>query len=290
MNRNLTFKLGAIALLILLLLIPLLMINGVIQDRQQLRDGVLEDIARSSSYSQQLSGPLMVVPFRKAVRVWKLNEKTNQRYQEVHEQRGRLYFLPERFELDGNVQTELRSRGIYEARLFHADNRISGHFSVPAQLGIKEDFADYQFDQPFLAVGISDIRGIENALKLELNGEHLDFVPGTQVGWLGAGVHVTLPALDTRQPSELTFGFDLRLQGTGQLQVLPVGKTSKVSLAANWPHPSFIGNFLPVQREITEQGFTAKWQTSFSQPTLRKPWTFVRLAQAAMHLMAAVSV
>ena len=41
MNRSLTLKLGAIALLILLLLIPLLMINGVIQDRQQLRDGVL---------------------------------------------------------------------------------------------------------------------------------------------------------------------------------------------------------------------------------------------------------
>ncbi|PMZ30473.1 cell envelope integrity protein CreD, partial [Pseudomonas sp. GW247-3R2A] len=85
---------------------------------------------------------------------------------------------------------------------FHADNRISGHFSVPAQLGIKEDFADYQFDQPFLAVGISDIRGIENALKLELNDQRLDFVPGTQVGWLGEGVHVTLPALDARQSTE----------------------------------------------------------------------------------------
>ncbi|TWC54885.1 inner membrane protein [Pseudomonas sp. SJZ080] len=270
MNRNLTIKLGAIALLILLLLIPLLMINGVIQDRQQLRDGVLEDIARSSSYSQRLSGPLMVVPYRKVVRTWKLNEKTNERYQEVGEERGRLYFLPERFELDGQVQTELRSRGIYEARLFHADNRISGHFSVPAQLGIKEDFADYQFDQPFLAVGISDIRGIENALKLELNDLRLDFVPGSQVGWLGEGVHVTLPALNTRQATELAFGFDLRLQGTGQLQILPVGKTSKVSLAANWPHPSFIGNYLPAQREVSDQGFTANWQTTFFSTNLQE--------------------
>ncbi|MGF6224547.1 cell envelope integrity protein CreD [Pseudomonas frederiksbergensis] len=270
MNRSLTLKLGAIALLILLLLIPLLMINGVIQERQQLRDGVLEDIARSSSYSQQLSGPLMVVPYRKTVRTWKTNEKTNQRYQDVREERGRLYFLPERFELDGQVQTELRARGIYEARLFHADNHISGHFSVPAQLGIKEDFADYRFDQPFLAVGISDIRGIENALKLELNGQSLDFVPGSQVRWLGEGVHVTLPALDTRQATELAFGFDLRLQGTGQLQVLPVGKTSKVSLAANWPHPSFIGNYLPAQREITDQGFTANWQTSFFSTNLQE--------------------
>jgi len=270
MNRSLTLKLGAIALLILLLLIPLLMISGVIQDRQQLRDGVLEDIARSSSYSQQLSGPLMVVPYRKVVRTWKLNEKTNQRYQDLSEERGRLYFLPEHFELNGQVETELRKRGIYEARLFHADNRITGHFSLPAHLGIKEDFSDYQFDQPFLAVGISDIRGIENALKLELDGQRLDFVPGSQVRWLGEGVHVTLPALDAKAPTELNFGFNLRLQGTGQLLVVPVGKTSKVSMAANWPHPSFIGNYLPAQREITDQGFTANWQTSFFSTNLQE--------------------
>ncbi|KIK86464.1 cell envelope integrity protein CreD [Pseudomonas koreensis] len=270
MNKNLTIKLGAIALLILLLLIPLLMIDGIIDDRQQLRDGVLEDIARSSSYSQQLSGPVMVVPYRKVVRTWKTNEKTNQRYEELGEERGRLYFLPERFELDGQVQTELRARGIYQARLFHADNRINGHFSLPAQLGIKEDFADYQFDAPFLAVGISDIRGIENALKLELDGQRLDFVPGTQVGWLGEGVRVMLPTLDTRNATELTFGFDLRLQGTGSLQVLPVGKASRVSLAANWRHPSFIGNFLPGKREISDQGFSADWQTSFFSTNLQE--------------------
>ncbi|PWE44332.1 cell envelope integrity protein CreD [Pseudomonas prosekii] len=270
MNRSLAIKLGAIALLILLLLIPLMMINGVIQDRQQLRDGVLEDIARSSSYSQQLSGPVMVVPYRKVVRTWKLNEKTNERYQEVGEERGRMFFLPERFELDGNVQTELRARGIYEARLFHADNRISGNFAIPEQLGITEDFADYQFDQPFLAVGISDIRGIENALKLELDGQRLDFVPGSQVSFLGEGVHVMLPALDPGKATELAFGFDLRLQGTGQLQVIPVGRTSKVSLSANWPHPSFIGNYLPAQREVSDQGFSAHWQTSFFSTNLEE--------------------
>ncbi|WP_395604604.1 cell envelope integrity protein CreD [Pseudomonas sp. B21128] len=269
MNRSLTIKLGAIGLLILLLLVPLLMIDGVIDDRQQLRDGVLEDIARSASYSQQLSGPVMVVPYRKVVHNWKINDKTNQRYDEPGEERGRLYFLPERFELDGQVQTELRARGIYEARLFHADNRINGHFSLPAQLGIKEDFVDYQFDAPFLAVGISDIRGIENALKLELDGQRLDFVPGTQVGWLGEGVRVTLPPLDASKTTELAFGFDLRLQGTGSLQVLPVGKSSSVSLTANWPHPSFIGNFLPAKREINDAGFSADWQTTFFSTNLQ---------------------
>lgn len=273
MNRSLTLKLGAIALLILLLMIPLLLINGIINDRQRLRDGVLEDIARSSSYSQQLSGPIMVVPYRKVVRTWKTNQKTNKRYQETGEERGYLYFLPERFELDGKVQTELRSRGIYEARLYHADNHISGLFSIPAQLGIEEDFADYQFDPAFLTIGISDIRGIENALKLDLNGQSLDFEPGTQLGWLGEGAHVMLPALDRHKGAELAFAFDLRLQGTGQLQITPVGKTSKVQLAANWPHPSFIGNYLPAQREVTGAGFTANWQTSFFSTNLEEALT-----------------
>ncbi|WP_339544006.1 cell envelope integrity protein CreD [Pseudomonas sp. RA_35y_Pfl2_P32] len=270
MNRCLAIKLGAIALLILLLLIPLLMISGMIFDRQQLRDGVLDDIARSSSYRQQLTGPLLVVPYRKAVRTWKLNEKTNKRYQETSQERGRLYFLPERFELDGQVQTERRARGIYEARLFHANNRISGQFSLPERLGIKEDFIDYQFDQPYLAVGISDIRGIENALQLELDGQRLDFDPGTQEDWLGEGVHVMLAPLDTRKANELQFGFDLRLQGTGQLQITPVGRTSQVKLQADWPHPSFIGNYLPAQREIGAAGFSARWQTSFFSTNLEE--------------------
>ncbi|WP_025131204.1 cell envelope integrity protein CreD [Pseudomonas sp. PH1b] len=270
MNRNLSFKLGAIALLIILLLIPLMMIDGLISERQQLRDGVLEDIARSSSTRQQISGPVMVVDYRKTVRTWKTDEKTQKRYQEAHEKQGRLYFLPEHFELDGKAQTELRARGIYEARLFHADNHISGQFAVPEQYGIKDDFADYQFDAPFLAVGISDIRGIENALQLQLNGQTLDFAPGTFVSWLDEGVHVVLPPLDVKKATRLDFAFDLRLQGTGQLEVLPVGKTSKVRLSANWPHPSFIGNYLPAQREVTEQGFVAAWQTSFFSTNLQQ--------------------
>ena len=79
MNRNLAIKLGVIALLMLLLMIPLLMIGGMVSDRQHLRDGVLADIARSSSGEQHLTGPILVVPYRKTVREWKTHEKTGER-------------------------------------------------------------------------------------------------------------------------------------------------------------------------------------------------------------------
>jgi inner membrane protein len=44
---------------------------------------------------------------------------------------------------------------------------------------------------------------------------------------------------------------------------VPVGRESRVHLTSDWPHPSFIGEFLPVKREISSAGFDASWQTSF---------------------------
>ncbi|GLH30955.1 MULTISPECIES: cell envelope integrity protein CreD [Pseudomonas] len=261
MNKTLGFKLGTIALLILLLLIPLLMIDNLIDERQNLRDGVLHDIARSASFDQQISGPLLVVPYRKVQRRW--IDKDGQSVQETSTIAGHLYFLPETFDADLGVDTELRKRGIYQARLFHAQGRLSGRFQLPERWGIDKDFDDYRFDKPFLVVGISDIRGIENALELNIDNQRLAFEAGTGLDWLRSGVHVALPQLDGQQARGFNYGFDLALQGTGQLHLLPVGRTSSVDMRANWPHPSFVGSYLPNRREIDDKGFSAHWQTSF---------------------------
>lgn len=263
MNRNLAIKLGVVAVLIVLLMIPLLLIGGMVTDRQRLRDAVLADIAHSSSGEQRLLGPLLVVPYRKTVREWKTNEKTGERYLEERECRSRLYFLPEQFQLDGTIVTEQRNRGIYQARLFHSDNQISGYFQLPAQYGISEDYADYRFEPAFLSVGISDIRGIESDLKLRLNGQELPFAAGSADHLLANGVHALLPALDEANGQRLDFAFNLKLQGTGQLAVTPIGRDTQVQLSSPWPHPSFVGEFLPVTHDISAAGFSARWQTSF---------------------------
>ncbi|MDH0301351.1 MULTISPECIES: cell envelope integrity protein CreD [unclassified Pseudomonas] len=261
MNKTLGFKLGLIVVLILLLLIPLLMIGGLIDERQNLRDDVLRDIAQSSSFDQQLSGPLLVVPYRKYERRW--IDKDGKSVQQTSTLSGNLYFLPETFDADIAVDTELRSRGIYQARLFHAKSRISGRFKLPERWGIDKDYDDYRFDKPFLVVGVSDIRGIENGLELTFDEQRLPFEAGTGLDWLRGGVHVALPQLDGQRAREFGYAFDLALQGTGQLHVLPVGRSSTVDMRANWPHPSFIGSYLPSRRAIDEKGFSAHWQTSF---------------------------
>jgi inner membrane protein len=52
------------------------------------------------------------------------------------------------------------------------------------------------------------------------------------------------------------------LLGTEQLAFSPIATESKVTLTADWPHPSFGGSFLPSRREVTDSGFTASWELS----------------------------
>lgn len=266
MKRPLLFKFLAIGALILLLLIPLGMIGNSIDERRAYSEQVVRDIASSSSHSQTLVGPVLVVPYTKIERTWTVNEQ-KERVMEERRVTGKLHFLPDLFRVNGEVTTELRKLGIYSARLYHADTTVDGNFVVPVNYGIKQNLADYTFLKPYVSVGVSDIRGIKNSLQLQLNNQFYEFEPGSELKILGDGVHAGFPLnvlnLVGDQPKKLNFSFQLLLDGTEQLHFSPIGKETHVALHSDWPHPRFIGNFLPVERSVTDAGFSARWQTSY---------------------------
>src|ERR1700761_4308238 len=135
MQRNLAIKLAAIGLLIGLLVVVLSSIDRLVTERQARRDAVMDDIAKSSSGDQQLTGPLLIVPYKKTISEWHENSRGD-RHLEEREVSGQLRFLPETFHLQGDVRTERRARGIYEARLFHANLQLGATFTVPLHYGV----------------------------------------------------------------------------------------------------------------------------------------------------------
>jgi len=262
MKRPLLLKFLAIGTLMLLLLIPIGMIGSSIDERKSYSEQVVQDIARSSSYSQCVVGPVLVVPYSKIERTWVVNNN-NEKVLEEHTVKGRLHFLPDELHISGNLKTELRQRGIYKARLYHADHQLTGNYVLPENFGIKENIRDYTFENPFVAIGISDIRGIKNALKLTFDQSVYTFEPGSELKILGDGVHASLPLSALVQKQRLSFSLPLNIQGTEQLKFAPIGKETHVELHSDWPHPHFMGDFLPVERSINEKGFDARWQMSY---------------------------
>lgn len=269
MERTLAFKLGAIALLIAALILALSSIGRLVAERQARRDDVIQDIARSSSGEQQLTGPVLIVPYRKTVREWRENDRGDRQLVE-REVSGELHFLPEIFTLAGGVRTELRARGIYQARLYHAQLAIKAEFDVPLHYGLSADLAAYRFGQPLIAVGVSDIRGIESPLTAALEDAPVKLLPGTGTALLKDGLHAPVSTVGPEAPARLRLSINLPLLGTSDFHVIPVGRETQIDLSSNWPNPGFTGDFLPVQRKVDANGFSAQWATSFFSTNLEE--------------------
>lgn len=261
MKLTLLLKLAVIGAISLLLLIPLMRIWGLVNERRQTRDAAVEDIARSAGFAQTITGPVLVIPATRTVR--KGNEE-----QEV---RVLYYVLPERLDADASLATELRSRGIYRSRLYRTTAALRGHFQVPTPLDTSGADERLRFERPWLALGITDIRGIGTGLAARIDGMSATFQSGTAVPFLGSGVHAPLPVDVTSTPgARIEFDIALPLQGTDSFQLVPAGRETHVALRSTWPHPSFIGSLLPVSRDVGPNGFDAQWQTSFFATNLEE--------------------
>ena len=262
MNRSLLLKTGTILLLVAMLMAPMLRIHGLVRERQATRDAVVRDIARSAAYAQTLTGPILVVPYIRTVQEEERDPAGATRVV-TRRHSGQLLLLPATLEATATLGTGERRRGIYRARIFDARTRLQGVFELPAHYGVAADAGSYAFGKPRLALGISDIRGIGNALSLTTGGMQVAFAPGAGTDLLASGVHALLPAGDTAVARQLDYRIDLDLQGTSEFRITPVGRDTRVAFTSDWPHPGFVGEFLPRTRAVNARGFSAEWQTSF---------------------------
>jgi inner membrane protein len=59
------------------------------------------------------------------------------------------------------------------------------------------------------------------------------------------------------------FSLTIDLNGSSTIQFAPLGVRNVVSLQSAWPNPKFQGSFLPSERNLNKDGFTAKWEVSY---------------------------
>src|SRR5690606_12517740 len=166
MQKTLLVKIVLIGVLSMLLLIPLGMIEGKVNERKGYRDSAERDISESWTGAQTLRGPVLVVPYEEKTlsRVW---DKELEKYVEQENRRsGRLYFFPRQLNIGADVNTEQRFRGIYGVPVYVAALDMTGVFDVPANFDVATS-RDIRWDSAFLSLGLDDIRGIRDGMKLE---------------------------------------------------------------------------------------------------------------------------
>lgn len=257
-------KMIVIGVLILVLLIPLLMVGGLVSERQQRHDAMTAEVASSWGNAQILGGPILVVPYHEYGR----DEKGEVTYTQF------AYFLPESLKVEGKVAPEMRSRGIFDVVVYRADLRLSGTFRRPSFTGWDVAAKDVLWSQAYLALGITDMRGIRRGVQMSWAGQPLPLSPGGAVqGLWSSGLQAPVAGLaEAGEGAAWDFGFDLLLNGSGRLDVLPFGKQTTLTLASSWPSPSFSGRFLPETRDVKATGFQATWNVPYFGRSYPQRW------------------
>jgi inner membrane protein len=246
-------KILSIGFLVLLLQMPIAKIRGVIRERQQTRSQAVNEITGKWGGEQTIIGPMVVVPYERRWTETDKDGKMAPRSQTVY-----ASFLPETLDVAGNIESDIRYRGIFEVPVYRMTLDMTGRFSLPnfSEWAIHPD--DIMWDRAYLSVRISDARAITKQSVLSWNDEQLEFLPSTgEFGHNEPGIHVKLK--DRLEADGFEFSVPLELNGSVGAFFVPFGKETEVALKSNWNAPSFQGSWLPTRRDVKDDGFEASW-------------------------------
>jgi len=265
-KNSIGLKLLIIGILALLLLIPADMIRGIILERELLNEEANREVTGKWANAQTLNGPILTIPL---IYEYESEDKDGKKITTTYTKY--LNILPDKLSIKGNVKPESLNRGIYEIIVYNSNMEISGDFSVHGNVE-KKDLKEINWDNAFLTFGLSDLRGIHKISNFKWGNHSLKAKSGVRNNLVQSGITSYLPDLEPSRGKKVGFSLKLGLIGSKNISFVPLGSETKVEIESDWNTPSFNGNFLPRDRDVSESGFIAKWNILELNRNLPKSW------------------
>lgn len=264
MRFPLLAKVGALALVGLMLVGVLSRIEGLVQERQARGQEAVRGVERSHAAAQSVVGPLLQ---RACVEEWETATGTGKdRVVTANKREFSLVQVPDQLAVDGRTQATPLWRGLYKINAYDAHFTVAADFAslAPLQPRAEHDAGRLKCAAPVLMLALSDVRGVR-AVTLSADGQGVPAQSGTSSAAYTHGLHATLPAgrADGDAAARpLAVRMTLDLVGTSQLGWVPAARNTHWTLDSDWPSPSFGGQFLPAERTVRADGFSSAWTLS----------------------------
>ena len=248
-------RLLLVGLIAAVLSVPLLMVYALVRDREQQSRTAQASITAGWGGPQVVSGPVLAIPYmRDETYTEQAGSEVVTRTRQV---RAELFLAPTAQTVRTAIEPETRSKSIYQSVIYRAALEGEASFRLPQELdvdGVRRD--RLLLDEAELRFGVSDPRGLQQDARAAVGTEAIPLQPGKGLAASGgAGFHGKL-AWDG-EPLEVSWAYDLR--GSHGLALLPRGGETRWEVTSSWPHPSFGGAFLPDEREVAGEGFSATY-------------------------------
>ena len=271
----LVIKVFALAVTVMLLMLALSQINHLADERQERFREAERSVEQSQTGRQALLGPALLSA---CTEEWSAEVGEGKDRKVVTEKREFLLSAtPQQLTVQASATMEPRYRGLFKVNTYASKATLQAQWGSLAALRPQREHAGSKLNcaAPVLMVAVTDARGIRQA-AVKVGGESLPVIARTQHPNHPRGFHAQLPDMPRDVDVPLSAEVALELVGTAELAVAPIADDTRMTLTANWPHPSFAGRFLPVTREVRADGFNATWHVSSLATTA--PSDFARRA------------
>lgn len=269
MRFPLLAKAAAIGLVVLLLLAVLTQIDWLVSERRMRQAQAAASVEHSLAGAQTLLGPML---HRSCIEEWDEPVGEGKSRRLTTEKRDfMLTSTPARLQVSGEARAEARYRGLYKVNGYAGPAHLEAQWPSLQTMQAQREHKQSRLRCGPVAVmlALSDVRGIRS-VKVEIDGAASAVRAGTLHPRYSRGLHAELTESRAAQAdAPLTVNVSLDLLGTARLALVPAADETTWALKSDWPHPSFIGRFLPATREIGAQGFNASWTRSW--PTAPHP-------------------
>ena len=122
-------KLAFVFAMTLAILVPLGLIDGVIDDRQRNRAQAVEQIAATFAGAQVFGGPVLVVPYTDSVEVDVADAGGATRKVRRDQQFTWTYF-PQSLDVSGPLTPSMRRLGLHAVRMYEWNGRADARFTI----------------------------------------------------------------------------------------------------------------------------------------------------------------
>ncbi len=249
-------KLVVIGIVLICFIPPLAMVGRIIRERATRSEQAQAEVIDSWGGPTTITGPYLAIPAHRFEPLVGTAGGPS-----VRRVTATIVLFPEALDAVFDLESDIRSRGIYSAAVYTTDVSLTGRFDLAR---VSDEYGEWElaWDEATLTLHTGSLSGLAGLEEVVLAGSPLEFDPADtqRLAW---GEAISAPFdLDPRVRRELAFSLELVVNGGGSLAIVPVGRQTNVRIDSDWPAPSFFGSLLPATRDLRDDGFSAHWSVS----------------------------
>jgi inner membrane protein len=263
-QRSFGLKLMLVCALALSMAVPAGFVYMIFTQRAIAAQTAIMDVTSLQAGSQNLMGPVIIVPFDQETVVTLAN------INQVRRKSGHMVLYAETGQANAALATEIRKRGLQQVPVYNVTANFTANFNTDRIAAEAPSGAVMRWSDARIVMNVSDLRGAKDA-QITVAGRPLEVAPvefdrtdaddqpnqtlrvlGASLGWTEQPLSATLPVRGV-----------LNVSGAQNISLATFARDTTIALTGNWGAPSFDSGVLPDTREIKANAFSASWRIPF---------------------------